>query len=380
MQIYRVGGAVRDQLLGLSVKETDWVVVGATVEDMLSLGFTPVGKDFPVFLHPLTHEEYALARTERKSGRGYKGFTVYANPDVTLKEDLIRRDLTINAMAENEQGELFDPFGGKKDLHAGILRHVSPAFIEDPVRILRLARFAARFNFEIASETRLLCREMVAGGEVDHLVPERVWQEISRALMEPYAYRAFEVLRECHALACIAPELEVLFAQFLPEIGEMGPLILRSLQTAVSLNFPLSARYALLCHRLNLSSINKLRMRWRVPTVCHDLSVLACRERALIDDSLTLDAKSILDLLKRTDAIRRPERFGLLLDVCYVDWCSINAGHKTYPQASTLKKLGEAVAYIDTSRLASQYIHKNEIAQAIYHARVEAIAQTQKSL
>jgi tRNA nucleotidyltransferase (CCA-adding enzyme) len=221
MQIYRVGGAVRDRLLGLPVQDIDWVVVGATVDEMLARGFQQVGKDFPVFLHPQTHEEYALARTERKSGHGYTGFTVHASPDVTLEEDLLRRDLTINAMAEGEDGAVIDPFNGQADLAARVLRHVSPAFTEDPVRILRLGRFAARFDFAVAEETMALMRQMVEAGEVDHLVAERVWQEISRGLMEDNPARMFEILRECGALARIAPEIDALFG--VPERPDYHP-------------------------------------------------------------------------------------------------------------------------------------------------------------
>ena len=289
MKSYVVGGAVRDELLGLPVTDRDWVVVGATPEDMARQGFRPVGKDFPVFLHPKTHEEYALARTERKSGRGYKGFTVYAAPDVTLEQDLERRDLTINAMAKDEAGSLVDPFGGEKDLREGVLRHVSAAFEEDPVRILRVARFAARFGFRIAPETEQLMRRMVEAGEADHLVAERVWQEFSRGLAEPQPKLMFEALERCGLRAKLLPELEKIprnFAGSLP------------------------VRFALLCWPLDEASIEALCARLKVPNEERELALAACRCRPLLA-AKTPD--ELLELFKRGDAFRRRERFGQLL-------------------------------------------------------------------
>ncbi len=294
MQRYRVGGAVRDRLLGLPVKDIDWVVVGATPEAMLAAGYKPVGKDFPVFLHPKTREEHALARTERKSGPGYKGFQVYAAPDVTLEEDLLRRDLTINAMAENDAGHVIDPFNGKADLQARLLRHVSDAFIEDPVRILRLARFAARFDFDAAPETMTLMRQMVANGEVDHLVPERVWQEV-HALMEQKPSRMFRILRDCGALARVMPEVDALFGvpqpeQHHPEI-DTGVHVMLVLDYAAAEDLPLTARYAALCHDLGKATtpadilphhighesrgvelVEQLSARLRATSECRDLA------------------------------------------------------------------------------------------------------------
>jgi tRNA nucleotidyltransferase (CCA-adding enzyme) len=293
---YVVGGAVRDELLGLPVADRDWVVVGATPEDMARLGFRPVGKDFPVFLHPATHEEYALARTERKSGRGYKGFTVYAAPDVTLEDDLRRRDLTINAMARDEAGRLVDPFGGEQDLREGVLRHVSEAFEEDPVRILRVARFVARFGFRIAEETRALMGRMVEIGEADHLVAERVWQEFSRGLMEKHPARMLEVLAECGLAARLLPELQ----------NERA-----ALERAADAGAPLAVRFAVLCWGLDEARIEALCDRLRAPNEVRELAVAAARCRGLLEAK---DAAALLELLKRADAIRRPERFAQLLE------------------------------------------------------------------
>ena len=280
---------MRDDLLGLPVADRDWVVVGATPEDMAREGFRPVGKDFPVFLHPRTHEEYALARTERKSGRGYKGFTVYAAPDVTLEDDLKRRDLTINAMAKDEAGRLIDPFGGEKDLREGVLRHVSEAFEEDPVRILRVARFVARFGFRIAPETEALMRRRVELGEADHLVAERVWQEFSRGLAEPHPERMFEALERCGLRARLLPEL-----QKIPKV----------------FSGPLPVRFALLCWPLAEPAIEALCERLRVPNEERELALAACRCKPLL---VAGTPEQLLELFKRGDAFRRRERFGQLL-------------------------------------------------------------------
>lgn len=399
MRIYRVGGAVRDKLLGLPVQDTDWVVVGARVEDMLARGFQPVGKDFPVFLHPQTHEEYALARTERKSAPGYKGFVVHASPEVTLEEDLLRRDLTINAMAEDENGQLIDPFNGRADLSAGIFRHVSPAFVEDPVRILRLARFAARFPFSVAPETLNLMRAMVANGEVDHLVPERMWQEISRGLMEAAPARMFEVLRECGALARIAPEIDALFGvperlDYHPE-GDSGKHTLLVLDAAARLDLPLAARFAALCHDLGKAltpadllprhighdkrghePIQDLCERLRVPVDCRELALMACREHILIHRSRELRPDTLVDLFLRCDALRRPERFAWLVEVCRADAQGregyANAG---YPQATYLHAMLAAAASIDAGAIARACPDKSQIAEAVLAARVAAVRQ-----
>ena len=296
MKKYVVGGAVRDELLGLAVADRDWVVVGATPEDMARQGFRPVGKDFPVFLHPETHEEYALARTERKSGRGYRGFTVYSAPDVTLEDDLARRDLTINAMARDEAGRLIDPYGGEKDLREGVLRHVSEAFEEDPVRILRVARFVARLGFRIAPETQQLMRRMVDSGEGDHLVAERVWQEFSRGLMEAHPARMLDVLAECGLAARLLPELK----------NERA-----ALERAAAAGAPLAVRFAVLTWGLEEDAVRALCERLRAPNEDLELAQAASRCRPL----LTARApRELLELLKRADAVRRPERFARLLE------------------------------------------------------------------
>jgi len=404
MRIYRVGGAVRDKLLGLPVQDIDWVVVGATADAMLAAGYMPVGKDFPVFLHPHTREEYALARTERKSGHGYTGFVVHAAPEVTLEEDLLRRDLTINAIAEDETGALTDPFNGRADLAAGILRHVSPAFSEDPVRILRLARFAARFGFAVAPETMQLMRNMVASGEVDHLVPERVWQEISRGLMEKTPSRMFKVLRDCGALARIAPEIDVLFGvperlDYHPE-GDAGAHTLLVLDSAARLELPLPARFAALCHDLGKAltpqehwprhhghesrgrePVDELCERWKVPVDCRDLAHLACREHVLIHRSRELRPETVLDLLQRVDGLRRPERLTLLIGVCHAD-AQGRLDHETarYPQGAYLQQLLAAAAAVDAGAIAQTCQDKSKIADAVKAARIEAVAAKRQEL
>lgn len=288
--VYTVGGAVRDELLGLAVQDRDFVVVGATPEDMVAAGFKPVGRDFPVFLHPTTHEEHALARSERKSGRGYKGFTVYSAPDVTLEQDLARRDLTINAIAKAADGTYIDPYHGRNDLKEGVLRHVGEAFHEDPVRILRVARFAARFAFRIADETMALMSMMVAAGETDHLVPERVWQEFARGLGEPHPELMFEALERCGLRAKLLPELA---------------------QLPGTWSGPLPVRFAMLCWPLQEEQIKALCERLKVPNEERELALLACRCRKFLQPSQPAE---FLNLYKRADAFRRPERFAFLLE------------------------------------------------------------------
>ena len=346
MKTYVVGGAVRDELLGLPVQDRDHVVVGATPEEMVRLGFRPVGKDFPVFLHPRTHEEYALARTERKSGRGYKGFTVHAAPEVTLEEDLKRRDLTINAMARAEDGALVDPFGGERDLAAGILRHVSEAFAEDPVRILRLARFAARFGFRVADETLQLMTRMVQSGETDYLVPERVWQELSRGLSEKEPRRMFEVLERCG-----------LRARLLPELPAIPPAFSGS--TAV--------RFARLAWPLSEAQVEALGERLRIPNEVRELALLACRNRGLLSNAHAAAPAQLLELLKRTDAFRRPDRFRDLLEVVR------QASPET--EVSKLEHALRAAAAVDAGAIA-QKASGADIPRLIDEARVRAIAAT----
>ncbi|MGH8729128.1 MAG: multifunctional CCA addition/repair protein, partial [Burkholderiales bacterium] len=327
MRIYRVGGSVRDELLGLEVKDRDYVVVGATPEEMERLGFKPVGRDFPVFLHPQTHEEHALARTERKTARGYRGFAVHASPEVTLEEDLERRDLTINAIAKDAAGKIIDPFGGANDLRAGILRHVNPAFSEDPVRVLRAARFAARFGFSIAPETLALMREMVENGEVDSLTPERVWQELARGLMEKKPSGMFLALRDCGALAKILPEVDRLFGvpqppKHHPEI-DTGVHVMLVIDCAAEHGGSLPVRFAALTHDLgkgetpakewprhigheerSVRLTREVSRRIKAPRECSDLAVLAARFHGAIHRALELKPTTIMHLLARTDALR----------------------------------------------------------------------------
>lgn len=404
MKVYIVGGAVRDRLLGLPVKDRDWVVVGATPEQMRAQGFRPVGKDFPVFLHPETHEEYALARTERKTAPGYHGFSFHAAPDVTLEEDLGRRDLTINAMAESDDGTLVDPFDGRRDLELRLLRHVGPAFVEDPVRILRLARFAARFGFGVAPETLALMRSMVASGEVDALVPERVWQEIARGLMEDVPSRMFLVLRECGALARLLPEVDALFgipqrADYHPEV-DTGDHVMRVVDYAASANLPLPARFAALMHDLGKAltppevlprhigheprgekPLLALCERLRVPADCRDLARLVTLYHTKVHTAGQLRPDTVLRLFRDTDALRRPERFGQLVQVCIADARGrLHFESAPYPQADWLQAMLEAARAVDAGEIARQCQDKRAIPEAVDKARVAAIAACKAGL
>ena len=398
METYVVGGAVRDRLLGLPVQDRDHVVVGATPEDMLARGFKPVGKDFPVFLHPDSHEEYALARTERKTAPGYKGFVFHAASDVTLEEDLARRDLTINAIAQDESGTLVDPFGGQADLAARVLRHVGPAFAEDPVRVLRVARFAARFpDFHVAEETLALMRLMADNGEVDHLVPERVWQELSRGLMEARPSRMLDVLHACGALAKVLPELERLFgvpqpAEHHPEV-DTGAHILRVVDQAAARRFPLPVRFAALLHDLGKGATphaewphhhgheatgaalaEAVSERLRAPADCRDLAVLAAREHGVIHDAASLRPATVVRLLERVDALRRPERFGQLLEACECDFRGRPGWEdRPWPAGSILRSALVAVQALDAGAIAAATADKAQIAQRVHEARVAAL-------
>ncbi|MBV8030639.1 MAG: multifunctional CCA tRNA nucleotidyl transferase/2'3'-cyclic phosphodiesterase/2'nucleotidase/phosphatase [Betaproteobacteria bacterium] len=343
MKSYVVGGAVRDELLGLPVRDRDHVVVGATPQEMEAAGFRPVGKDFPVFLHPRTHEEYALARTERKSGRGYKGFVVHASPEVTLEEDLRRRDVTINAMAREEDGALIDPFGGEKDLRAKVLRHVSAAFAEDPVRILRVARFAARFGFTVHPETMALMREMVASGEADFLVPERVWQELSKGLAEPRPERMFDVLRESGLLDRAFPELHP--PSKFPDA-------------------PVATRFAVLAWPLPEAQVQALCARLRVPNEVADLALLAVRNRDLLARAAGPD--ELLSLIKSADALRRPERFAELLRVARFADPAIDTAR--------LERAARAAQSVDAGAIARSSAPA-EVANRVDEARRQAIAR-----
>jgi tRNA nucleotidyltransferase (CCA-adding enzyme) len=398
MKTYIVGGAVRDRLLGLPVADRDYVVVGATADEMVARGFQPVGKDFPVFLHPETHEEYALARTERKSGHGYKGFTVYAAPDVTLDEDLRRRDLTINAMAEDDAGALIDPYGGQRDLAAKVFRHVSEAFAEDPLRILRVARFAARFtDFTVAPDTVVLMRQMVGNGEVDALVPERVWQEVARGLMEQQPSRMFQVLRECGALHVLFPEIDRLFgvpqpAVHHPEI-DTGDHVMRVVDWAARQGLSLPVRFAALTHDLGKGAtppelwprhighesksaelVRALAERIRVPAECRDLAVAVAREHGIVHRAESLRPGTLVELLERVDAFRRPERFEAFLQACECDFRG-RPGYETkpFPAVDTLRQALRAAQSIDAGAVARR-VEPARIREAIFQARAEAVA------
>lgn len=392
MQTYLVGGAVRDKRLGVPVTDRDYVVVGATPDEMVKQGFRPVGADFPVFLHPTTKEEYALARTERKSGHGYKGFTVYAAPDVTLEEDLRRRDLTINAMAETLDGGLIDPFGGARDLEQGLLRHVSPAFAEDPVRILRVARFAARFaprGFRIADETMALMRGMVEAGEVDHLVPERVWTELDRALGEDMPSRFFEVLRTCGALARLFPELDALYGvpqppKYHPEI-DTGVHIMLVIDQAARLSVDKRVRFAALMHDVgkgttprsewprhighearSVALIETFCERFRAPSDYCELALLVARHHGLCHRLFELRPSTVLELLEALDGFRRPERVE-----AYAIACEADARGRTgleadpYPQRQQLLAALAAARAIDATAIAAQAREQGLAGEAI---------------
>jgi len=362
MRIYAVGGSVRDELLGRPVTDRDWVVVGATADEMIGRGFRPVGSDFPVFLHPETHEEYALARTERKTAPGYKGFVFHAAPDVTLEDDLGRRDLTINAIARGEDGRLVDPHGGAEDLRRGILRHVSGAFAEDPVRILRVARFAARFGFTVAPETMELMRGMVRSGEADHLVPERVWQEIARGLLEPRPARMIEVLRECGALARVLPEIDALGT------GDGAALLAARLEASTA--FALPVRFACLTIGLPQEAVLALCERINAPGECRDLAGLAARERAAVEGAGALGPEALLSLLERTDAFRRPERLERLMETCE---CDLRArGISRQVPRERLRAARAAALEVDAATLARE--HPQSVPAAIHAARAARIA------
>ena len=402
MQVYLVGGAVRDALLGQAVKERDWVVVGGTREELLRLKYREVGRDFPVFLHPETHQEYALARLERKVSPGYRGFTVEFGPEVTLEEDLARRDLTINAIAEAADGTLVDPYGGRRDLEARVLRHVSPAFVEDPVRVLRVARFAARFQpmgFRVAPETLDLMRAMVDRGEVDALVAERVWQETEKALREPKASEFFRVLRECGALQRIYPEIDALFGvpqppEWHPEI-DTGVHTLMVLDQAALLSPDLKVRFAALVHDLgkgttpreqwpghrgheerSVSLIEALAERLRLPGDYRELSVIVARYHGNVHRAAELKPGTILEFLERADAFRRPERFAQVLLACEADSRG-RAGLEQlpYPQRPYLQAARDAAAAVKPSSEDIATNSGEKIAELLRRRRLHAVTE-----
>jgi tRNA nucleotidyltransferase (CCA-adding enzyme) len=414
MQIYMVGGAVRDALLGLPVQDHDWVVVGTTPEEMAARGFVPVGKDFPVFLHPVTKEEHALARTERKTARGYKGFSIHTSPEVTLEEDLARRDLTINAIAVHssqcrpdgsfDAAHLTDPYHGQRDIEQKVFRHVTPAFREDPVRILRVARLSARFtDFTVAPETMTLMREMVEDGEVDHLVAERVWQELSRGLMEEKPSRMFDVLRACGALHRLLPEVDRLWGvpqpeQHHPEI-DTGVHLMMVLDMAAQLNAPLTVRFACLGHDLGKGTtpddvlprhigheersarlLKGLCERLRVPIDCRELADVVAREHGNIHRSDTLGPAALLRLLERCDAIRKPMRFTEVLLACECDARGrLGMDNEAYLQAARLRSVQEAVLAQPTHEIAEHALAQGhsgkKVGELIHAARVQAVAR-----
>ncbi|WP_186206058.1 multifunctional CCA addition/repair protein [Burkholderia gladioli] len=406
MRIYAVGGAIRDELLGVPVQDRDYVVVGATPEQLAAQGYRPVGKDFPVFLHPRTHEEYALARTERKTAAGYHGFQFYFAPDVTLEEDLARRDLSINAMARELSpdgslvGPVVDPFDGRADLAAKRFRHVGPAFVEDPVRILRIARFAARFaDFTVASETLALMREMVTAGEVDALVPERVWQELSRGLMEAKPSRMFEVLRECGALARILPEVDALFgvpqrADYHPEV-DTGVHVMMVVDYAARHGYTLPVRFAALTHDLGKATtpehvlprhighegrsvdlLKPLSERLRVPNECRDLALLVAREHGNLHQVMKMGAAALVRFLERADALRKPGRFAEMLQACESDARGrLGLEAQPYPQAERLRRALLAARSVDAGQVAAGLRGNLEgIREAVHRARIAAVA------
>ena len=399
---YLVGGAVRDQLLGVPWHEHDWVVVGATPKQMVAAGFRPVGPDFPVFLHPETREEYALARTERKSGRGYGGFTFHATPDITLEQDLQRRDLTINAMAMDSDGRLVDPYGGQQDLQNRLLRHVSPAFAEDPLRVLRVARFAARYaplGFRVADETLQLMRELAQSGELQALTAERTWKEISRALMETRPDVFIRVLRECGALAVLLPEVDCLFGVPQPEAHhpevDTGEHVLLVLRQAAEMDLPLPARWACLLHDLGkgrtperfwpkhhghenkgLAAVKAVNQRCKAPRDCQELALLTCEFHTHCHRALELKPGTLLKLFKAFDIYRRPERFEQFLGACEADARGrTGLEQREYPQPDYLRGAAEAARSADVQTLLEQGLKGAELGAALERERLRLIAE-----
>ncbi|WP_327439045.1 multifunctional CCA addition/repair protein [Pseudomonas donghuensis] len=400
MQIYKVGGAVRDRLLGRPVSDIDWVVVGATAQQMQALGYRPVGADFPVFLHPKSGEEYALARTERKSGRGYGGFTFHASPEVTLEEDLIRRDLTINAMAEDDQGNICDPYNGRKDLEARILRHVSPAFAEDPLRVLRVARFAARYaslGFSVAAETIELMRELSESGELQALTAERSWKEIARALMEDQPQVFIQVLRDCGALKQLMPELDTLFGVPQPEAHhpeiDSGIHTLSVLEQAALHQQPLSVRWACLLHDLGkgltpqaqwprhiaheqrgLKLIKAVNQRFKAPRECQELALLVGEYHTHCHRALELRASTLLELLQSFDVYRRPQRFEEFIAACEMDARGRKGlEQRDYPQADYLRGAAAAARAVQVQPLVQKGLTGQALGEALKGERLKAL-------
>ncbi|WP_269913379.1 multifunctional CCA addition/repair protein [Acinetobacter sp. HY1485] len=405
MRVYLVGGAVRDQLLGHPYHEKDYVVVGSTPQKMLDQGYQPVGRDFPVFLHPKTKEEYALARTERKQGQGYHGFEFYTDPSVTLEQDLIRRDLTINAIAQDDAGHLYDPYGGAQDIQNKILRHVSDAFVEDPLRVLRVARFAARYaqyGFVVAEETLALMRTLATSGELECLTPERVWKETSRALMEKHADVYFEVLRQCGALTVLFPEIDALFGvpqrpEYHPEI-DCGIHTLMSLQQACQHNYSLDVRFAVLVHDLGkaltpvdvlprhimheqrgIEPVTMLCERFKVPTATKQFALIVCKEHLKCHQAMTLKGGTLWRLLQRLDVLRRPERVIEFIQACECDARGrLGLENRPYPQKDYLLKAMECVRNIKAKDLPS-YVKGPDIGEQLIKKRIYELDQLKRS-
>lgn len=401
MQVYLVGGAVRDQLLGHPYHEKDYVVVGATPEQLLAQGFQPVGKDFPVFLHPETKDEYALARTERKSGHGYHGFEFYTDSTVTLEQDLIRRDLTINAIAMDDEGTLYDPYGGQRDLELRVLRHVSDAFVEDPLRVLRVARFSARYKtlgFTVAEETLALMQQLADSGELEALTPERVWKETSRALMEDHADEYFEVLRRCGALKVLFPEIEALYGipqrpEYHPEI-DCGIHTMMSLQQACRANYALDVRFAVLVHDLGkaltpldelprhimheergVKPVTEVCERLKVPTQMKQLAITVCKEHLKCHQALTLKPGTLWRLLQRLDVLRRPERVEAFVQACECDSRGrLGLEDREYPQSAYILKVMDVVRNIKAQDLPAD-IKGPDIGEMLIERRIHAIGE-----
>jgi tRNA nucleotidyltransferase (CCA-adding enzyme) len=400
VKYYRVGGCVRDHLLGLPVNDIDWVVTGATPEQMLDAGYKPIGRDFPVFLHPDSKQEYALARSERKSGPGYRGFEVTYDPDITIEQDLLRRDLTINAIAEDEQGNIIDPYDGRRDIEARCLRHVSAAFVEDPVRVLRIARFAARFHrlgFTIADETRALIRAIAASGELENLVAERVWSELSRALDEPDPAVFFTSLRDCGVLASLFPEIDALFgvpqtAKYHPEI-DTGVHVMMALQASAALGHDNETRFAVLMHDLGKAMtpadllpshhgheargknpVKAFCKRWRVPRAHADLALITTELHLLAHRCWELKPATLLKLFTRADSLRKPARFAKMLEACRADIRGRSGFEDSaYPQATYLAELNAKLANMDISEIRARGLDGKAMGQAIRDARLRLI-------
>ncbi|HTR58911.1 MAG TPA: multifunctional CCA addition/repair protein [Casimicrobiaceae bacterium] len=394
MNIYRVGGSVRDELLGRAVADRDYVVVGTTPEEMLAQGFRPVGREFPVFLHPATHEEYALARTERKQGRGHRGFTFHAAPDVTLEQDLARRDLTINAMARDAEGRLIDPYGGAADLERGVLRHVGPAFVEDPLRVLRVARFAARFGFTVAPETEALLERIAASGELATLTPERVWRELATALMEARPSRFFSLLHRCGALAQLLPEVDRAFParsrRSARSDTESHMPLLRALDAAAAAGDALAVSYAVLAGDLGApgaakgrtNSARSLRLaaavnrRLKTPAECSALALLLARHGAKLERARELRAAELLDLLLAVDALRRPARLEQLLRACVLVWSArTRRAEADFPPSAYLRSALQVLRSVNASAIAAKAAPRETLGKRLRAARLQALQQ-----